>query len=148
MAKVTLVFAILLVALGAAGWLGSGRMYPTALIPLWFGLALGIFGILAISPSEGRRKLFMHVNVTIGLLGFIGALVEGILGYGKPPMPGSEHFLITAETSKLTMAALMLIYVILCVRSFIHARRQPVAGSQSPGRNSAPGAGGNSQQAS
>ena len=24
------------------------------------------------SPSEARRKLFMHINVTIGLLGFLG----------------------------------------------------------------------------
>ena len=129
MAKVTLLFAILLVALGLTGWVGSGQVYPTALIPLWFGLALGIFGILAISPSEKRRKLFMHVNVTIGLVGFIGALVEGIRGYGKP-MAGSEHFLISAEASKLTMAALLLIYVLLCVRSFINARKKPEASSQ------------------
>ena len=124
MAKVTLVFALLLVALGLVGYLGSGHQHPTALIPFWWGLALGIFGILAISPNERRRKIFMHVNVTIGLLGFIGALVEGIRGWGKPT-PGA--YVISAETSKLWMAALMLIYVLLCVRSFINARRQPVA---------------------
>ena len=120
MAKVTLVFAVLLAALGLTGYLGSGSQYPTALIPLWFGVALGVFGILAISPSEGRRKLFMHINVTIGLLGFIGGLVEGIRGYGKIT-PGT--YVISAETSKLLLAVLMLIYVLLCVRSFIHARR-------------------------
>ena len=41
MAKVTLVFALLLVALGLAGYLGTGSAHPTALIPAWFGLALG-----------------------------------------------------------------------------------------------------------
>ena len=120
MAKVTLVFAVLLAALGLIGYLGSGSQHPTALIPLWFGVAMGIFGLLAISPSESRRKLFMHINVTVGLLGFIGGLVEGIRGYGKPT-PGT--YLISAETSKLLLAALMFIYVLLCVRSFIHARR-------------------------
>ena len=125
MAKVTLVFAALLIALGLAGYLGSGSHFPTALIPAYFGAALAVFGILAISPSEGRRKLFMHINVTIGLLGFIGGLVEAIRGYGKPAPGGvdTSGFLITAETSKTLLAALMLIYVLLCVRSFIHARK-------------------------
>jgi len=121
MAKVTLVFALLLIALGLVGYWGSGSQHPTALIPAWFGVALGIFGMLAISPSEGRRKLFMHINVTIGLLGFLGGLVEGIRGYGKPALAGA---LISAEESKLALAALMLIYVLLCVRSFILVRRQ------------------------
>ena len=78
MAKVTLIFAGLLVVLGLAGYLGTGSLHPTALIPTWIGLALGIFGWLAISPSESRRKLFMHVNVTIGLLGLLGGAVEAI----------------------------------------------------------------------
>ena len=80
MAKVTLVFAVLLIALGLAGYLGTGSIHPTALIPTWFGLALGVFGFLAISPSESRRKLFMHINVTIGLLGFLGAASEAVRG--------------------------------------------------------------------
>ena len=57
-------FALLLCALGLAGYLGTGSAHPTALIPTWFGLALGVFGFLAISPNERRRKLFMHINVT------------------------------------------------------------------------------------
>ena len=76
MAKVTIVFGVLLIALGLVGFFGTGSTHPTALIPTWFGLALGIGGILAISPSESRRKLFMHINVTIGLLGLIGAAAE------------------------------------------------------------------------
>ena len=122
MAKVTLIFALLLVALGLAGYLGTGSMHPTALIPTWIGLALGIFGFLAISPNESRRKLFMHVNVTIGLLGFLGGAIEAVRGYVHAPAAGMAPDLI-ALASKLTMAGLMLIYVILCVRSFIAARR-------------------------
>ena len=128
MAKVTLLFAAVLIALGVVGYVGSGGHFPTALIPAWFGAALAVFGFLAMSPSEGRRKLFMHINVTIGLLGFIGGLVEAIRGYGKPAPGGvdTSQFLITAETSKTTMAVLMFIYVLLCVRSFINARRNRV----------------------
>ena len=122
MAKVTLVFALLLAVLGLAGYLGTGSIHPTALIPTWIGLALGVFGFLAISPNESRRKLFMHINVTIGLLGFLGGAVEAVRGYlhaqaaGLAPNP-------VALASKATMAGLLLIYVILCVRSFIAARR-------------------------
>ena len=122
MAKVTIVFAILLIALGLVGFFGTGSIYPTALIPAWWGLALGIFGFLAISPDAGRRKLFMHVNVTIGLLGFIGAAIVAIQGYMHETSAGIPHDMI-ALASKLTMAGLLLIYVILCVRSFIAARR-------------------------
>ena len=122
MAKVTLFFAVLLVALGLAGYLGTGSLHPTALIPAWIGLALGLFGFLAISPDEGRRKLFMHINVTIALLGFIGSTAEAIRGYVHAKSAGMEPDQI-ALASKVTLAALLLIYVILCVRSFIAARR-------------------------
>ena len=122
MAKVTLVFAVLLVVLGLVGYLGTGSMYPTALVPTWFGLALGLFGVLAMSPKESRRKLFMHINVTIGLLGFLGGAITAVTGYAHARSGGIEQN-YTALASKLTMAALMLIYVNLCVRSFIAARR-------------------------
>ena len=126
MAKLTLVFAFLLIALGLVGFLGSGSVHPTALIPTWFGVALAIFGFLAISPNEGRRKLFMHVNVTIGLLGFLGGAFEAVKGYlhaASTATVETGDVLISAEASKVALAVLMLLYVILCVRSFIDARR-------------------------
>ena len=122
MAKVTLFFAAALIALGLAGYLGTGSQHSTALIPAWFGVALGIFGFLAISPSEARRKLFMHINVTIGLLGFLGGAVEAVRGYVHAKSVGHEPDLI-ALASKGAMTGLMLVYVIFCVRSFVNARR-------------------------
>lgn len=122
MAKITLLFAVLLIILGLAGYLGTGSQYPTALIPTWFGVAMGLFGFLAMSPSEARRKLFMHINVTIGTLGFLGATIEAIRGYGAARSAGVDPDMI-ALGSKLAMAGLLLFYVLLCVRSFIEARR-------------------------
>ncbi|MDE3202485.1 MAG: hypothetical protein KGN79_16365 [Acidobacteriota bacterium] len=122
MAKITIVFAVLLILLGLVGFIGTGSQHYTALIPAWFGLALGIFGILAISPSESRRKLFMHINVTIGLLGFLGGASEAVRGYVAATSAGHQPDMI-AMASKLAMTVLMLVYVILCVRSFIAARR-------------------------
>jgi hypothetical protein len=118
MAKVTLIFAVLLTALGLVGFVGTGSAHPTALIPAWIGLAMGIGGLLARSPSERRRKLFMHINVTIGLVGFLGTLVEVFrnLASGKP-------LDVTALVDKTALAWLLLIYLVLCVRSFTAARR-------------------------
>ena len=122
MAKVTIVFAVLLIALGLIGFFGTGSAHPTALIPTWFGIMLGVGGILAISPSESRRRLFMHINVIIGLLGLIGAAVESGRGYASAIAKGLAPDTI-ALAAKLAMVGLLLIYVILCVRSFIQARR-------------------------
>ena len=122
LAKVTLVFAVLLVVLGLIGYFGTGALHPTALIPTWFGAALGVFGMLAMSPSESRRKLFMHINVTIGLLGFVGAGFRAAQEFvhagstGKPINP-------IAVGAQVAMSVLLLLYVILCARSFIAARR-------------------------
>jgi hypothetical protein len=122
MAKVTLVFAGLLIALGLVSYVGTGSQHPTALIPAGFGVLLGIFGLLAISPSESRRKLFMHINVTIGLLAFLGGATEAVRGYVHAESAGLQPDMI-ALAAKLAMAGLMLVYILLCVRSFITARR-------------------------
>jgi hypothetical protein len=126
LAKLTLVLALLLVALGLAGYIGTGSIHPTALIPAWIGLALGICGFLAISPSEGRRKLFMHISVTIALLAFIGSAAEALRGYVHARSAGIEPDQIALD-SKIALAGLLFIYVLLCVRSFIAARRSRLA---------------------
>lgn len=122
MAKVTIVFGVLLIILGLVGFFGTGSIHPTALIPTWFGLALVVGGFLAISPSETRRKIFMHVNVTLGALGFLGAAGKALQGYGHARSLGVDPD-YKAIASQVTMAVLLLIYVNLCVQSFIKARR-------------------------
>ncbi len=122
MARTTIVFGVLLIILGLVGFWWTGSIHPTALIPAWFGLALCAGGALAISPSEKRRKIFMHINVTIGLLGFLGAAGSALHEYGSARSQGIDPNAI-ALASQLTMAGLLLIYVNLCIRSFIQARR-------------------------
>jgi len=122
MAKVTVVFAVLLIALGLAGFIGTGSVHYTALIPTWIGLILGIFGLLSLSPDAGRRKLFMHINVTVALLGFLGTVGELIRSTVKTNASGVAPA-AAAVGSKYALAAILLVYVILCVRSFITARR-------------------------
>ena len=79
---------------------------------------------MAETPVPRRRMLFMHIAVTVGLLGFLAtapALFQVVeLFKGKLfPYPA-------AVEEKAAMSALLLIYVVLCVRSFIAARRARV----------------------
>ena len=121
MAKVTVIFAILFIALGLVGFIATGSVHPTALIPTWLGLLLGLFGTLSFSPDAGRRKLFMHINVTLGLLGFLGTIM-GLIQWFQM-LSGAVVKNPPATESKAVMAILCLVYVLLCVRSFIAARR-------------------------
>lgn len=124
MAKVTVLFGVILIILGGASFVLTGLKFPTSLIPVAFGILLTTFGRLAETPDSRRRMLFMHIAVTVGLLGFLGtapALVQVVqLFKGKLfPYPA-------AVEEKAAMSGLMLIYVVLCVRSFIAARRSRV----------------------
>jgi hypothetical protein len=121
MAKTTISFGVILILLGIFGFVATGSHAPTALIPAVFGLLLGIFGFLAITDDAKKRMLFMHIAVTLGLLGFLGT-AKSIYDYIQ--MLGGKQFPHpVAVEEKAAMAALMLIFVILCVRSFIAARR-------------------------
>jgi hypothetical protein len=64
----------------------------------------------------------MHINVTIGLVGLIGAIASALHGYEHARSLGMDPD-YKALAAQLTMAVLLLIYVNLCVRSFIQARR-------------------------
>jgi fucose 4-O-acetylase-like acetyltransferase len=124
MAKITVLFGVLLIILGAASFILTGHKFPTSLIPVAFGILLVIFGGMAETPQTRRRMLFMHIAVTIGLLGFLAtapALLSAVqLFKGKLfPYPA-------ANEEKAAMSVLLLIYVVLCVRSFIAARRSRV----------------------
>jgi len=122
LATTTIGFGVVLIVLGLGGYFASDMVSPTALIPAAFGILLVIFGVMA--RDDKRRKLAMHIAVTVGLLGFIGTVsglfeLPTLLSGGTVARPG-------AVISKSIMAALMAVYVGMCVKSFIDARRKRV----------------------
>jgi hypothetical protein len=120
-AKVTIAFGFVLVILGAVGFVATGSTHLTALIPCGFGTVMAVAGALAITNDVRRRMIWMHVAVTVGLLGFLGsfsrAIDEYIQAHGQPLAHPA------AVEDQAAMAAICLVFVILCVRSFIAARR-------------------------
>ena len=121
MAKITIVFGLLLILLGIFGFVGTGSHAPTALIPAYFGVGLILFGILANTPDAKRRMLFMHIAVTIGLVGFL-VTVKNIYDFVRLEQ-GRQYMHPLAVQAKAAMSVMLLFYVLLCVRSFINARR-------------------------
>lgn len=116
-----MVFGVALILLGAWGFIGTGSQHPTALIPTYFGLALCSCGYLAMRNGGAQRAVWMHGAVTLGLLGFLFpgamAIIETVKAHGGPL---ADPPAVEAQTA---MAAICLVFVVLCVRSFITARR-------------------------
>lgn len=109
---------VLLILIGIIGYvygLLNGNASLTALIPAAFGLLLAILGAAA-RAKENLRMHLMHVAVLIGLLGFLIPAWRVLSKLG-------EATLSAALISQVSMALVCLIFVILCIKSFIDARR-------------------------
>lgn len=122
MAKLTICFGIVLTLLGLFGFVITGHHAPTALIPAYVGLILIILGFLANTEDAKKRMLNMHIAVTIGLLGFLGT-AKSVVDYIEMTFNGRQFPHPAAVQEKAGMAVLLLFFVLLCVRSFISARR-------------------------
>ena len=121
MHKLTIAFGLLLVILGVGCYLATGSTHPTALIPASFGIVLAILGFLANSEDPKKRMLWMHIAVTVGLLGFLGTIRAVIQTFEISR--GVEFPHPVAIEEKAAMSLLCLLFVAFCVRSFINARR-------------------------
>ena len=126
MPGIAIVFGLLLSALSGVAYLqpeliGTSLVTKafTALIPAFFGVALILCGVIS-TLAPDMRKHAMHIAAVVGVLGVIGALARPI---SKLIQGGTVDLNAAPERSQLIMALLSLIFVILCVRSFIQARK-------------------------
>ncbi len=120
MARLTRVFGIVLVVLGAVYFVLTGSAHPTALIPAYFGVVLFVCGLLANTEDAKRRMLWMHIAVTVGLLGFLFPAIRG----GRALAHSASLTVVqrTAAQEEVFMAVVCGVFTALCVRSFIAAR--------------------------
>src|SRR4051794_13603011 len=134
MAPVTVVSSILLIILGGWAYLTGTPKPPeehvsfTALIPAFVGLPLLLLGLLAFKDSW--RKHAMHAAAALGLLGFLGGAVNLVrlllnleitnaLNFdpASDGWPAAKKVLVSG-----IMALICVVFVALCVRSFVAAR--------------------------
>lgn len=121
MARKTLLIGFVLVVMGLWGYL-EGHHTSAALMPAYFGIILGMLGVTARTSNASTRKIVMHIAVVVGLVGFL-MTARSLWDYVQ-----MQRGLYTGDQpmmeEKAMMSAILLIFVLLCVLSFIHARRE------------------------
>ena len=120
MGKIAIIFGSLLILLGLGAYLGTGRTSVTALIPSAFGVLLTVAGLVATRYPKARMHV-MHVAVLIALFALVATAIKAV------PALMSQNYRPAVITQSLT-ALICAVFVILSVRSFIHARRQRTQG--------------------
>jgi hypothetical protein len=113
---VTVICGVLLIVLGIGGYTIPEKKSVTALIPAILGLIFVVLGVLA--RQDKLRKHVMHAAAALGLLGLIAALARLVPAVVKGELIWSE-----AQIALSLMALICAVFVGLCVRSFIQARR-------------------------
>ena len=150
MAKITVIFGVLLIGLGLIGYVGTSpsaepadtssgaaedtvaapaaKKSVTALIPAFVGGILLICGVLA--NQDAMRKHAMHGAASVGLLGCLAGLGRGVMGLGKffsgDPSLNQRSFLFV-----WLMAIICGVFVFLCVQSFRAARKRQAVEQES-----------------
>jgi hypothetical protein len=125
MPVIAIVFGALLTGLGAVAYfdpdlLAGGKPNQiSAASPAFIGLPIALAGLASLA-APGARKHAMHLAAVLGLLGVIGGFVPVIL----------RKFDVntTAVQVGLGMTGLSAVFLMLCVRSFIAARKARQAG--------------------
>jgi hypothetical protein len=129
MPRISIGFGVVLIGLGVVGYLISDTRSVTALIPAFFGAALVGLGGLAL--NEKLRKHAMHVAVLVGLVGCVVPAYRAI-GALQKAASGEEVQNWTPFTFQALMAVICAVFVALCVRSFIQARRSQAQRTSTP----------------
>jgi hypothetical protein len=118
MAKTTITFGTLLILIAVVGYFLLGAKPHAAGV----GVLLVICGVLANTENSRKRMLWMHIAVTVGLLGAVIPSVMLVAG-----LFGAHTQLATAAPGLIYERVLVIlvcvVYVALCVRSFIAARK-------------------------
>jgi FtsH-binding integral membrane protein len=121
MPNLTIGTGALLIVLGLVGYFPVQAVSWTALIPTILGVPFLASGILA--RREELRMHAMHAAATLGLVGAIVAIVGltiNIFGPGN----------VVAGTFQSIAVIVCAAFEVLCVRSFIHARRAREAATE------------------
>ena len=109
----SILYGLFLVAWGFSISLLSGSSSITSFIPAFIGFPLILIGFISmVRPS--LRKALMHIAVLIGVFAFLGGLdfFRGMF---------ANYY---AGMSKLMLMVTGFLYLYVCIKSFLFARRQ------------------------
>ena len=120
MPALTRTVGFLLILLGVSGYIGTGGVSVTALIPAFFGAIFLVLAFVARNPNARRHA--MHAAVALALLGVLGTAprIFAAISAGNTGRP--------ATLAQIVMAVVLLVYIVFGVKSFIDARRARARG--------------------
>ena len=133
MEKITAFYGVFLISWGVIVSIISGSDSITSLIPSIMGLPLVALGIASLLLPK-MKKILMHLAVLIGIIAFFGG-GDFFRGIGSDDGAFSNPW---AGASKLMLFTTGLIFTILCVRSFIFARKTREAASSEGSKTKSP----------
>jgi hypothetical protein len=116
MPQTAIAFGVVLCLVGLGFYLGTGATSVTALIPAFIGLPIALAGLVA--RREGLRAHAMHAAALVGTLGALGSL-----GRLVPALAAGGSLARPALLAQAITGLVCLVFVVLCVRSFVRARR-------------------------
>ena len=108
----TIILSVILIAMSMWGYFGSATPSTTALIPLGWGLMLGLCSI----GVKKENKIVAHIAVLLVLiltLALLGMPLRGAIGRGDP----------IAITRISIMLIALIGTLVVYIRSFIQARK-------------------------
>ena len=115
--KITAIYGGILIFWGLAVTFISGSTSITSYIPSMFGWPLLFLGVMALK-APNYKKILMHIVVVIGLLIFLGGL-----DVIRNAMSGTLADNPWATASKSMLLVTGAYFSVLCVKSFIYARK-------------------------
>ena len=117
MPRIIFSFAAIFIVLGVGAYFGTGTQSWTALIPAIFGVLLALAGGFSLKSLKHGG----HMAALLGVLGFLGT-AKGLITL-PALFAGAPVERPVAAVVQAVMAVLCAVFVALCVKSFIDARR-------------------------
>ncbi len=131
MVRITIVFGVLLIALGLGDYYITDAKHWTELIPAALGFTMVVLGLVGL--KESLRKNAMHAAVLLGLLGF-AFTVQALVALGRMILEKPQ---LVAQS---IMALLCAAFMVMAVKSFLDARRNRPAEAATPPLENRPSA--------
>ena len=125
MARVSIIFGLLLCGLSALGMVGTTQKMPALFIPMMYGIPVLFCGVVALNPH--RRRIAVAFAACIMLVAAVGSFAR--CGYGialASKDPELQHPEIDRYAAKLAIAttAVSVVFILVYLVTWLQSRRQ------------------------
>ncbi|MGI9471296.1 MAG: hypothetical protein ACR2NZ_07195 [Rubripirellula sp.] len=120
MARVGIVFGLLLCSVTFAGLVGTSAKIPTQFVPMMFGIPILFCGVVALNPH--RRKASLQAATGIAMLGAVGGIAWSV--FRLAGLVGGQEVDRYALAVIGGMSLICTVFVLVCLRWFSRLRKK------------------------